>query len=551
MNQKVFCACAALLVLSGCANLPQPPAAEPASYSAATTAELYNGIAVDAEISAEAIPTMAAPVSSVSSLPKDVIAVMSAGNADCSLTLRSQGGSHSIDVTEDLLKGLWEEMLQQDYTLLDEQAPPLRDGASSIRIQLGGTDSFYLLTVYAGMDCEPAVNDKTFLDIEHHGDEEVLYGSFSSGSGLFARMLALLSSMEGGRGHVELPVDSITLKSAYNLDELQKSGFRVADFLQTSGRVVWRLEDKNGASSRIEIFDAATGESLWNTIINEPVERMERSRIENGYDFRIFTPTRTLYKNSKNFSKQKAYTLPPSVSLIPWSSENGHGGFDLSRERIAWASSEGIYLADLQGNNQNLVLPNSRISELIGSRTYPGQNGAPYFVRPRLMNEDTQVVAPVVMPGYSASMIGFVVADVETGETSGHFDVFDGSYAAIAYPDQRTVAAASSESLTLLNLSHMESESLPLPTGIREQDGKQRRFSWLTDNYKTFLISDAGTGTDGTDLKLSVQKLSGTKREVFSLQSSGAFEMSAITSSYALGRIYDMDGLRYAIFPYG
>lgn len=466
------------------------------------------------------------------------------------LELPGEGATEQVDDGELALE-MCRLLSTGTYTALDGQAQGLHEGAGdAIAFYLDDDGRRYAVRLYNSGNSHPDYPDRTVVEVERQTTDEADFGVFLTDRAVFDNLLSLcLTSLSRLPLSVSHPF--VELNSGFDLQMLETgAGLIVCEVLEAGGnRMIWRFYEQgyDMRPSYIEVFDTETGEILGSYIIEEPVERMELSREESGYDYRIFTGNRILYKNSKDPGKEKAYTLPPSVKLRPWEAMTRQGSFDLKDGKLVWAAEDGIYLADVNGENAKMVLNNGEIAAQAGSRAESWSSA--YYTEPRLLNGGQQVSARVESD-FNNGAGGLVVTDLSDSTVMTFYDLFARSFVGIDYPSDKTIAVTNLEETALIDVPTGETKKLDFSTA-EARENPQTSQRWISADYRRFVVTEQNW--DSNDLSAWVvpsRKPDDRSKPLLEVTGDGTFYFVGITEKYLLAKALDSDGIQYLIMEY-
>lgn len=391
-------------------------------------------------------------------------------------------------------------------------------------------------------DSDPDFAGQMVLDLDMGGGHTECYLYDAS---VFKQIDALFRERtEGVRTEFQGNVTLITPK--YDLGRLQADkGYDINEFLQFGSRVLWRFTphvDGYVKPSIVELVDTVTGQSVYTGTISENVARMEKFDGEAGFDYRLITPTGILYRSSADRSREKVWRLPGIVSLFA-ASEELSGTFDMQHGKLAYASDDGVYLADEDGGNAQPVLFHSALVEIMKPAAAAGYTY--YFSDPHFLVGGKRLATSIVSPQTGQRRLGFAVTNLDTMETA----YFTGATAAdgqsVRYLNDKVVVAQDAGMITLINGENNDRGALPL-NGLEGS-------VFLTQDCKSFAVWEPKI--TGSQAHSSVMYLSGNQnindlsRKLLSSYG-GEYRPIGITEEYVIGLNEDSRGVRLAATRY-
>lgn len=332
----------------------------------------------------------------------------------------------------------------------------------------------------------------------------------------------------------------------YDLGRLQADkGYDVNEFLQFGSRVLWRFTPHTEGYVRpsiVELVDTVTGQSVYTGTISENVARMEKFDGEAGFDYRLITPTGILYRSSADRSREKVWRLPGIVSLFA-ASEELSGTFDMQHGKLAYASDDGVYLADEDGGSAQPVLFHSALVEIMKSAAAAGYTY--YFTDPHFLVGGKRLATSIVSPQTGQRRLGFAVTNLDTMETA----YFTGATAAdgqsVRYLNDKAIVAQDAGMITLINGENNDRGALPL-NGLEGS-------VFLTQDCKAFAVWEPKV--TGSQAHSSVMYLSGNRnindlsRKLLSSYG-GEYRPIGITEEYVMGLNEDSRGVQLTATRY-
>lgn len=391
--------------------------------------------------------------------------------------------------------------------------------------------------------------DKTFMELE---TDDGVTTNFLYERNVYDEVYALIRANLYG-----VPVtfigQNVVLRSTYDLEQtVTRFTFTSKEFLQFGQQLIWRFQLRNRQGTEfsiIEAFDALTGESLYSYKLVEPILRMERSEEENGYDYRIVSPIRTIYKNSANPQLEKDVPLPSNAALFA-AANNVNGLYNFTGDRLLYAAQDGIYLSSKSGVAPRLVLDNAALALVMQSASpelSSGYNAASYlFNDARIVGNGNQMTAEIVCPQAKQPLMGFAYTDLGTGQIDYYTGLFTGTDAKITYLSNDMIAAQDSVGVTYVDLRSGEKTQILFP--------KTENTRYFSKDYQTFLRAE-----QAYDETLKCSPLEAYRCDLETLFSTSdlllstrgdTFHLIDITESFAIGYLKDPEGLRYTVLRY-
>lgn len=332
----------------------------------------------------------------------------------------------------------------------------------------------------------------------------------------------------------------VFLRSKFDLAKIKAdTGFQTEEFLQFGTKLLWRFypdSQEYTKPSTFELFDTASGQSLYSFTIQETVTRMEKYTAEPGFDYRFFTRTGVHYRSSANRSQEKVWRLPGTVSLFVASADVS-GTFDVAHGKLAYAGEDGIYIAQEDGGNPQPVLFHSALSTIMQDTV--GSTHTCYFNDPRFMLGGTRLVTSIVSPQTAPRRLGFAVTNLDTMETTYYPGITALDERSIRYADGKAVSAQDNGIINLINVENGDRGALPL-TGLANS-------VFLTANYKNFIVWEPVPATQNkpassTLFLCSSGNMSDRSQKLLTSQGD-TFYPAAITEEYIIGFCEDSRGL--------
>lgn len=337
-------------------------------------------------------------------------------------------------------------------------AAPKSDGRLlSLRLENGDLVENAFFHGYDSKD--PDFPDQMLLELEMEDGRE---GSYLFDKKAFEQLDALYRERtEGVKTEFTGNITLITPK--YDLKRIRdEQGYDTNEFLQFGTRVLWRFTphaDGYLQPSTIEMLDTVTGRSIYTSTVSENIIRMEKFDGEPGFDYRLITPTGILYRSSADRSREQVWRLPGIVSLFS-ASEELSGSFDMQYGKLAYASGDGIYVADEDGGNAQPVLFHSALSEVM--RAAAGAGYTYYFNDPRFLLGGKRLVTSIVSPQTGQRRLGFAVTNMDSMETSYFTGATAADAGSVRYLSDKVVAAQDAGVVTLINTENYDRGALPL-----------------------------------------------------------------------------------------
>lgn len=233
----------------------------------------------------------------------------------------------------------------------------------------------------------------------------------------------------------------------------------------------------------IETFDLTTGERLAQYKQPERIYRIEKSGVELGFDYRIFTANAVVYKNSGDAEKSHTVSLPASVQ--PFQRDGmfpGNGAFDLSANAFVWSAQDGVWLADTDGSNPKKLLSNDALPAQLQSAS----GGAYAYSMPRFLCNGTKVAASIYTADQAdgQNYAGAAVYDIASGEIS-YLKLGEATHGQYVYPvGDRYVVSKRDDGTDLLDAQTGEATSLPIQTSFLS--------GYDTFDFQTLILWESG-----------------------------------------------------------
>lgn len=397
--------------------------------------------------------------------------------------------------------------------------------------------------VFRGLDdTDPDNPGKMVLELEMADGQSGIYLFESS---VFKQIDALYRERTEGV-KTEFQGNATLVTSKYDLARLRdEQGYDTDEFLQFGTRILWRFTphaEGYAKPSTLEMLDTVTGQSVYTSTIPETVNRMEKFDGEAGFDYRLITPTGIYYRSSSDRSREKVWRLPGIVSLFSASQELS-GTFDLRDGKLAYASGDGVYLADENGGNAQPLLFHSALTEIM--KPAAGAGYAYYFNDPHFLLGGKRLATSIVSPQMGERRLGFAVTNLDTLETA----YFTGATAAdgenVRYLNDKVLVAQDAGVITLINAENNDRGALPL-NGLEGS-------IFLTHDCKTFAVWEPKV--TGTEAYSSMMYLSGNQnvndlsKRLLSTYG-GEYKPVGITEEYVVGLNEDSRGVRFAVTRY-
>lgn len=387
---------------------------------------------------------------------------------------------------------------------------------------------------YAPDSGDPDYADQMILVLDLAGQT----GAYAFDQTVYTNLEALFKERTEGV-NTEFQGNASLLTSKYDLARLRDDkGYDIHEFLQFGNRILWRFTpgtDGYVKPSTLELLDIPTGKSVYTASVSENVARMEKFDGEAGFNYRLITPTGIIYRSSADRSREKLWRLPGIVSLFS-ASEELSGSFDMQHGKLAYASDDGVYLADEDGGNAQPLLFHSALTEVMKPAAAAGYTY--YFTDPRFLLGGKRLATSIVSPQTGRRRLGFAVTDLDTMETS----YFTGATAAggdgVRYLSDKVLIAQDAGVITLINAENGDRGALPL-NGL---EGSR----FLTWDCKSFAVWEPKV--TGTDAHSSVMYLSNNEnindlsRKLLSTYG-GEYTPVGMTEEYVMGLNEDSRGL--------
>ncbi|MEM1483711.1 hypothetical protein V6615_02410 [Oscillospiraceae bacterium PP1C4] len=227
----------------------------------------------------------------------------------------------------------------------------------------------------------------------------------------------------------------------------------------------WSLSNDGIAESPFEAFDAKTGESLYTFTLPECPHRVEKVSM-GVYDYRLVLADRILYKNSADVAVEKIWQLPEVITPKLWTDMYNENAFDadLDANLLAYATQEGIYLAQTDASGTKLVLSNNSLMDMLKSIDIPQDlNPKIRYVHPVLMNGGKQLVATIVYwsdGNEDYASYGLGIFDIESGKVKRIPDIFAWLSGSARPLDEKTVNAIGGSGMQLINVETGEYQTV-------------------------------------------------------------------------------------------
>lgn len=192
--------------------------------------------------------------------------------------------------------------------------------------------------------------------------------------------------------------------------------------LEFDDRVVVAWESQTHTYSdlycAVETFDLTDGKSISRYKTNEPVERMDKYTLMDGYDYRVFTSDAVTYKNSDDPAAELRVALPGNVTdtMVSFYRHRGVGSFDIYQDTLVWVDKDGIQIAGADGSNAKRLLENSVLPEALQEKAREG--AVFHYALPRLMCGGAKVAATIFREAPDNEIVsdGIAVCDIASGE---------------------------------------------------------------------------------------------------------------------------------------
>lgn len=329
------------------------------------------------------------------------------------------------------------------------------------------------------------------------------------------------------------------LTSKFDLKRLRdETGYDTNEFLQFGTRVLWRFTPHTEGyvkPSTIELLDTVTGQSVYTSSISETVTRMEKFSGEEGFDYRLITPTGIFYRSSTDRTREKVWRLPGIVSLFS-ASEELSGTFDMQYGKLAYASGDGIYLSDADGGNAQPLLFHNALAEIM--RSAAGAGYTYYFNDPHFLSGGKRLSVSIVSPQTGQRRLGFAVMDLDSRETSYFAGATAANGESIHYLGDKVVSAQDEGIITLMNAENGDRGALPL-NGLEGS-------LFFTQDCKSFLVWEPKV-TGNTAFSSSMylcgnQNINDRSRKLLGSYG-GEYQPVGITEEYVIGANEDSRGL--------
>ena len=348
---------------------------------------------------------------------------------------------------------------------------------------------------------------------------------------------------------VQFDGSAVRLRSKYDLGAIKRDrGIWAGEFLQFgSNTILWRFAAGDPATERaqVELMNATDGRLLQSYSVPEPVRRMEKYSGTEGGDYRLFTPTRVINRDTQNPGWQNEWVVPANITLFTASAQLT-GGYDLRFGKFAYAGDDGIHVASQNGAGDRLVLPHSALDTVVPS----GEGGGWYLNDPRLMLDGKKLVCAVVNTQTGNERRGFSVSDLDTFETVWFTEMRALDELHVRYINDRLVAAQEPGRITLLDVKTAETGAMPLPS----ENEAGAPLTFFSEDYKEFLVAERTTFIPNEPPSTSVYRCftsDFTDRDSRLLTAKGdVFYPIAITENYLIGFCEDSLGLHYTATLY-
>ena len=246
--------------------------------------------------------------------------------------------------------------------------------------------------------------------------------------------------------------------------------------------------------SALEIFDPATGESLYFHEIGAQALRMEAASF-GACDMRVMMSDGAVwYLNSQNPEVKPYYFYLPKnlrgrlLAAYPndrpvFRSFDGGTG-----QGAVWAvvDEEGITWAR---RSKGATISNDVILENIPGEWLNESSPPPQFGEVRLMNGGSTLVATVVRPGGQIGEAGLFTYQISSGKMSWHFGMFQPVLADLRFLDDTHLVVAGQEEIFHLNIASGKESTTPSPKGIATS---------ATPDYEHYVFTASQLNPDGT-----------------------------------------------------
>lgn len=396
-----------------------------------------------------------------------------------------------------------------------------RNGARYSRVRLFGFDENH-----------PFYGGKALVQIENNSGATFRY---LYDKALFDEIDAEIQRRVQGIS-VSFSGDCRLLGSRYNLEKIKREdGLWIGEFLQFGSNIVWRFAqgDPTAKNGVVEMVSAANGRSVYGYQLDEPIVRMEKYSGPEGGDYRIFTPTRILYKDSGKPAWQQEWRLPATAMPFVASAQLS-GGFDRRFGKLAYATEDGLYVADENGANDELILEHNALDAVM-----PQQGGMWYLNDPRLMLDGTRLVSSIVSTQHGSQRMGFAVSDLDTLETTYFTTLQAADQRMVRYPVDRAVSVQEPTRLSLIDTKTTEMGSMPF-------EGLEGTL-FFTDDYNEFIIAERPYVSEGehgtTTLYRATSDRLHDRSDKLLVARGDVFYPVAITENYLIGYCEDARGV--------
>lgn len=221
------------------------------------------------------------------------------------------------------------------------------------------------------------------------------------------------ANLNSGSDEVELDANYILLQPKCP----RTMKYSVNDCLEFDNKIIfcWYNGDCLTHEYVLEAFDTDSGKSLHKGKVASNASdgrlfQMEKCSAQDGFDYRLIFENCMIYKNSAKPKKEWRYDLPntikKSMEKIPMDSEY----FDHYKNRVVWCAQDGVWMAESDGSNANLMISNSTIAEFMTLEANEKTSNLSY-VHPRFICNGSKIVAAVYSDKYVYYQ-GFIIFDI-------------------------------------------------------------------------------------------------------------------------------------------
>lgn len=539
MKKTVYAVIGLLLIMTACTN--EPTQSLPPKITAGT-AKQYSS-------SAEEVRDAEQPQGA-----KEALELFLEDMEDPEFTLRADNPESRSDSK---LEVKVDEVLIEELASLFSDPEPQYDVALPknlsendgrlLTVSAENGDVFHRLSIY-GLDAKNKEYPGGML-VSMENDDGQVY-SYLYDKKTFSRLDDLLNKRTVGKT-VSFQGNVTALRSRFDLARIHRDqGMETEEFLQFGNKILWRFSpqtDSYTQPSTVELLDTVSGQSLYSYTIPERVFYMERFSGEPGFDYRIVGESGIRYRSSVNGNQQTLWSLPSTVSLFAASAELS-GTYDLRYGKLAYAGTDGLYIADADGQNRQPVAFYSALPAVMNQ----GEgSGLPYYLNdPRILLDGKRLVASIVTPGTGEKRLGFSLTDLETMETDYILGVTASGPRGVSYLGERAMAVRDEDRVTLIDTETGEKGALP----VKVPSGGE----YYTNDCKAFLLWESIPTSGDVPASSSVYtassgNLADRTKKLFTTKGDTFYPVD-ITEEYLIGFCEDSRGMfpvaaRYRTLP--